>query len=84
MNRKEKSMTIKMVIAASGFDGPDLYFCKVECNEEQYENGDHYDCAKEAAAESGYEEPMVAFDENDSPKPLFNLFTWDSASTFKV
>jgi len=76
-------MIINMVVAANGFDGPDLYFCKIECSQEQYDNGDHYERAKEAASDNGYEGPMVAFDQNDSPKALFNLFQWDTATVFR-
>ena len=77
-------MIVKVVVAGNGFDGPDFYFCKVECNQEQYDNGEHYDAAKSAAANNGYDSPMVAFDENDPPKLLFDLFNWDSASVFNV
>ncbi len=77
-------MIVKMVVAAQGQDGPDLYFCKVDCTEQQYADGDHYDRAKEAAEENGYEGSMIAFDEHDPPKPLFGLFNWESASVFKV
>jgi hypothetical protein len=84
MKHKEKRMTINMVVAANGFDGPDFYFCKVECSQAQYNDGEHYDAAKRAARGNGYDDPMVAFDENDPPKPLFKMFNWDSASTFKV
>lgn len=41
--------TIKMIVAAQGQEGPDLYFCKVECSYAQYDNGDYYDRAKEIA-----------------------------------
>lgn len=75
-------MIVKVVVAAEGFNGPDLFFCKVECTEEQYDNGDHYDTAKLAASDNGYEGSMVAFDENDDPKPLFGLFEWKTASCY--
>jgi len=77
-------MIVRMVVAAHGNDGPDLYFCKVECSQEQYDDGDHYDSAEFSADANGYGHPMVTFDENDPPKPLFDLFNWDSASTFKI
>lgn len=77
-------MIVKVVVAAEGFNGPDLYFCKVECTEEQYDNGDHYDVAKSAANENGYEGSMVAFDENDDPKALFGLFEWETASCYST
>mgnify|MGYP006296098541 CR=1 FL=1 len=77
-------MIVRMVVAGNGCDGPDLYFCKVECDQEQYDEGEHYDRAKEAAQEYGLEAPLVAFDENDPPKPLFGLFQWKSATTYSV
>lgn len=77
-------MKIKTVVAGNGFDGPDFYFCIVDCNQQQYDNGDHYDVVKKAAENYGFEEPMVVFDENDNPKGLFDLFVWESADTFVV
>lgn len=77
-------MVIKMVVAAQGYDGPDLYFCKVKCSQDQYDDGEHYECAEDAARQLGYEKPMVAFDENDPPKPLFSLFNWESASLYNI
>lgn len=77
-------MIVKMVVAAQGNDGPDLYFCKVACSEEQYNEGEHYRRAEKAANDYGYEGSMVAFDEKDPPKPLFGLFDWDTATTYKV
>lgn len=75
-------MTIKCVIACHNAAGsPDLFFCKVNCAEKDYGNGEHYDRAQNEARNQGYEGPMVAFDENDGPKALFDLFVWDSATT---
>jgi hypothetical protein len=78
-------METKVVVASFNASGePDFYFCKIECTEQQYNNGEHYERAEKAASENGYEGPMVAFDQKDPPKPLFDLFKWDSASVFKV
>lgn len=77
-------MLVKMVVAAQGYDGPDLYFCKVQCSQEQYDNGYHYECAEEYAEKHGYSAPMVAFDENDPPKAMFSLFNWESATTYTI
>lgn len=78
-------MIVKLCVAAYGCDGPDLFFCKVECSQEQYDNGDHYDRAKKAAEELGYESPMVALDENDN-KPIFDAYraTVALARTHKI
>lgn len=77
-------MVVKMVVvvAAQGCDGPDFYFCKVDCSQDQYDCGYHYEVAKKAAKDYGYELPMVAFDELDPPKALFSLFNWESASVY--
>lgn len=74
-------MEIKCVVACRNASGEsDFYFCKVECSEEQYDVGDHYELAEDSAREEGYEGPMVAFDENDGPDFLFDHFVWESAS----
>ena len=76
-------MLIRMVVAGQGYDGPDLYFCKLDVPEEAIEEGHHYDLAKVHAKNYGFEGQMIAFDENDNPRRLFDLFNWDSASVFK-
>jgi hypothetical protein len=74
-------MEIKCVVACRNAEGSsDFYFCKVECSQEEYDYGDHYDKAEDAARDDGYEGPMVAFDENDGPDFLFDNFVWESAS----
>lgn len=73
----------KVVVAATNANGEsDFYFCKVKCEKWAFDEGRHYEIAKEAAKENGYEGEMVAFDELDPPKGLFELFEWDSASYF--
>lgn len=76
--------TYKVVVAAVNANGePDFFFCKVNCLPADYNEGRHYELAKEAAKENGYETPMVAFDELDPPgRDFFNLFQWDSASLY--
>jgi hypothetical protein len=79
------NLKLKMVVAATNANGePDLFFCKVICSKEQYEEGDHYDAAKDQAKLEGYESEMVAFDENDPPKSLFELFVWNSAEVVDI
>ena len=74
-------MIIKCVVAAMTSNGPDFFFCKVKCAQDAYDNGVHYEIAEDAAAQDGYERPMVSFDENDGPAWLFERFVWASAST---
>jgi hypothetical protein len=72
-------MVYKMIVAATNANGdPDFYFCKVDCTEQDAQLGLHYEAAKNAAKDNGYEGEMFAFDGDDPPKPLFNLFNWDS------
>jgi len=76
---------IRCIVAASNAGGePDLFFVKVKCSLAQYENGDHYKAASEAAEENGYE-PSLAFDENDpGGRAMLPLFVWESASVVKA
>lgn len=73
-------MIIKCVVACQGFDGPTFTFVQVKCTKEEYNNGDHYDAAKEWAKSEGYEDPMVVFDHRDGPEWLLKHFEWKSAS----
>lgn len=71
----------KVVVASTNANGePDFYFCKVSCSIEDKNEGKHYEIAKNAAVKNGYEGPMVAYDENDPPKSIFELFRWETAS----
>jgi hypothetical protein len=74
-------MIIKCVVACRNAEGvSDFYFCKVECSQDDYDVGDHYEIAENAAFADGYE-PHLAYDENDGPDFLFDHFVWESAST---
>jgi hypothetical protein len=74
-------MVVKCVVACRNAEGAsDFYFCKVECSQDQYDNGEHYEIAEYQARSEGYEGPMVAFDENDGPNFLFEHFVWESAT----
>lgn len=75
-------MIINCVVACFNASGePDFYFCRVECEQDEYDVGKHYELAEEAAEGEGYSGPMVAFDENDGPEWLFERFVWASADT---
>ena len=76
-------MIIKMVVAGQGYDGPDLYFCKLDVPEDAFDEGHHYDLAIAHAKDYGFEGQMIAFDEYDNPRRMFDLFNWDKASVFK-
>lgn len=75
-------MIVKCVVAGVKIGGgPDFYFCKVECTQNEFDNDDHHDIA-ESAAEEMFDRygQMVTFDEHDGPAWLFEHFVWESAS----
>lgn len=74
-----ETLIIRVVVAGYGCDGPDLYPCKIRCTAAQYDEGEHYDVAKQSAEDAALEGTMVAIDEYDPPKKLFTLFDWDKA-----
>lgn len=76
---------IRCIVACVNSNGePDLYFVKVKATLDQYENGFHYQTARAAAEDEGYE-AVLAYDENDSAGfAMLSLFEWDTASTVSV
>lgn len=71
----EPTREVRCVVACQGCDGPTLYNVTVAgITQEAFDNGEHYDRAKEDAEESDYEEPFVVFDEEDGPEWLFRHF----------
>ena len=40
-------MVIKVAIVAESMNGPDIFFTKVDIDDRQYQNGEHYDIALE-------------------------------------
>jgi hypothetical protein len=47
---------ISCAVACCNASGePELYFVRVQCTQDEYENGDHYDAACAAAEAAGYE-----------------------------
>lgn len=76
---------VRCVVAGVNASGePDFYFVKVECTEEEYDNGEHYACAKQAANDAGYK-PYLAYDEQDAGgRAMMDLFEWDTASVYAV
>jgi hypothetical protein len=78
-------MERKMVVACHGFEGPTLFFVKVEATKEQVDEGLHYEAAEKEAKEQNYDGPFVCFDEDDRDGPaLLPLFAWESASVVKT
>jgi hypothetical protein len=68
-------MQLRCIVACHNASGaPDFYPCTVEVSLEQYDEGEHYERAEEKARDSGYEGPMLAYDENDGPELLFRHY----------
>jgi hypothetical protein len=76
---------VKCIVSCLNSNGePDLYFIVIECTDEQYNDGDHYDAAKAQCEEDGYES-YLAYDENDSAgNAMLPLFTWESATILDI
>lgn len=58
-------MQIRVWVLGQTCDGPTLFDTLICCNQKAYDEGDHYDLAKDRALDAGLEAPMIAFDEND-------------------
>lgn len=75
---KDLSPHVKVAVAGRNASGePEIVVYNIECSKEQYENGDHYDMAKERAEDDGFE-PEIAFDENDPAWSMLSLKTQNS------
>jgi hypothetical protein len=79
------TISIKVIVAGYNASGdPDFFFCKVSCTQQQYNEGEHYDIANQAAEDEGYE-PAIAFDENDTAgKAIMDKFVWESATEYTI
>lgn len=71
-----EKIQVKVLVACCNAAGePTLYPVLVHCALEQYDNGDHYEAAKEEAGFHGYEMVVLAIDENDDvPPELWELY----------
>jgi len=69
-------MKIRCVVSCRACDGtPDFFATTVEVDQDGYDEGEHYELAKEEAEEEGFEDVGIVYDENDGPDFLFdNLF----------
>lgn len=77
---------VRCVVAGVNASGePDLYFVKVRCTEDEYDNGDHYERAREAADDDGYE-TYLTYDEHDAGgRAMVSLcHDWDTAPVVRV
>ena len=76
---------VKVVVAGEGHDGPNLYSVKVACSQDQYDNGNHYEAAKDYVSQIFLVDRISwACDENDPAKDVLNMFNWDKVNIIKV
>lgn len=68
----------KCIVLCSNSNGEqEFHTCAPEVTKEQYDNGEHYDLAKQNAEDNGYEGPMIAFDASDpAARQLGSILTW--------
>jgi hypothetical protein len=74
-------MLIKCIVTCYDATGtPAFFHCIVKCKQNQYDYGEHYDAAADAAHLYGYDNTKLVYEENDNPKDgFFELFDWDTA-----
>jgi hypothetical protein len=77
---------IKCIVAGTNANGEsDLFFCKVNCTPNQWNNDAHLNTAKNLAIQEGYELPLIAFDEfDDAGRAMLSLFIWETATVVEV
>lgn len=77
----EERNEIKVMVAVVDANGePDFFFCKVNCNESEINDGEHYEAARALATDEGHEVRLV-YDQTDrGGKAIEHVFEWDSAS----
>lgn len=82
---KPNTFIIRCVVSTLNSNGsPDFYFVRVRLTEEEYNDGAHYEAAKNDAEANGYE-AYLAYDEQDiAGVKLMDLFDWTTASLVDV
>lgn len=69
-----------MVVGLNSAGEPDFYLVKVQCTENQIDNGEHYRAAQEEALANEFE-ASFAFDEFDpAGTTIRNTFDWDDVN----
>lgn len=74
---------VKVAVGCEGHNGPDLYFVVVDCTNEQYNEGKHYEAAR-GIVEENYEVggPFWCVDQADPAKAVLTLCAdWNTADT---
>ncbi|KVP16902.1 hypothetical protein [Burkholderia ubonensis] len=69
---------VKVAVLCTNSNGePEFHTCTPEVTQAQVDDGEHYELAKENAAENGYEGPMIAFNANDvAARQLGEVLAW--------
>lgn len=75
-----KEKILKVGVAGQSHNGPDFWFFRISCTDEEYEDGLHYEAAKNFAASQFDVDPQFVFDENDDCRAALNLFNWTSVA----
>jgi hypothetical protein len=77
---------VKCAVGFQGTDGPNLAFVKVLLEKEEYENGDHYDAAKEfVRGDLDGDGPMWVVDEHDPAYDVLGLCEdWAKVKTVDI
>ena len=72
--------SIKVIVLCHNASGePEFHSCTIDVSEDQYDNGEHYDLAKENAVYNGFM-PLHAFDAQDrAASQLADLSVWIAA-----
>lgn len=73
-----KKTTVKVIVLCTNSEGaPEFHTCTPDVTKAEYDNGVHYDLAKENAESNGYTGPMIAFDKADPAcRQLGDLLAW--------
>ncbi len=75
---------VQCVVACVDANGASAFYPHVvEITQGEYDDGDHYAIAKDAAEAAGYEKPMLVYDQNDGPEWLFKQF-WPDGPIQKI
>lgn len=65
-NIASTEITQRILVAGTNAGGePDFFACVVTAAQSDFDDGTHYEMAKELAEDEGYEGPFVCFDENN-------------------
>jgi hypothetical protein len=81
-----EKFVVRVVVGGVGYEGPDMWFVKVICNQEQLDEGLHYEAAKNWVGENilNADDINWACDDKDPAKAILDCFNWDTARIVKI